>query len=102
MMQLGVCLAVEAGLTVCAVIHDAILIEAPLDRLEADAEKLAECMRLASRQTLGGFEVGVDIKLLRHPKRYVDDRDVNEETGKRIWWEKMMRFLKKAERRAEK
>jgi hypothetical protein len=53
---------------------------------------------LASRQTLGGFEVGVDTKLIKYPKRYVDDRDVDEKTGERIWWAKMMRFLKEAER----
>jgi hypothetical protein len=40
----GVCLAVEAGLQICAVIHDAISLEAPLDRLEADAEKLVGCI----------------------------------------------------------
>ena len=79
-------------------IHDAIVIEAPLDRLEADASKLAECMRLASRQVLDRFEIRVDTKLIRYPQRYVDDRDVDQDTGKRIWWARMMRLLGKTER----
>jgi DNA polymerase-1 len=34
MLRLACCLATEAGIRVCAPVHDAILIEAPLEELD--------------------------------------------------------------------
>ena len=36
MLRLACCLATERGIEVCAPVHDAVLICAPLDRLEDD------------------------------------------------------------------
>jgi hypothetical protein len=36
MLRLACCLATERGIEVCAPVHDAILICAPLDRLDDD------------------------------------------------------------------
>ena len=40
MLRLASCLATEAGIKVCAPIRDALLIEAPVDRIETDVERL--------------------------------------------------------------
>lgn len=42
---LACCLATEAGVEVCAPVHDAVLICAPVDRLDADVERMQEAMR---------------------------------------------------------
>jgi hypothetical protein len=62
--------ATEAGLTVAAPVHDAMLIEAPLDRLEADVEAMRAIMEQASACVTGGLTVRVDADLVRYPARY--------------------------------
>jgi DNA polymerase-1 len=93
MMRLAACLATERGIEVCAPVHDAFLICAPLDRLEADVERMRACMAEASRVVLNGFELATDCPdkvdergepvkfphIIRHPERYMDER------GKKMW-----------------
>jgi hypothetical protein len=75
MMRLGLSMAVEAGLKVCAPIHDALLLEAPIDEIEDQAAKLAEIMGDASELVLGpGKRCRSDIKITRHPDRFDDER----------------------------
>jgi DNA polymerase-1 len=79
MLRLACCLATERGIKVVAPIHDAIMIEAPLDRLEAEVARAQAAMAEASRVVLDGFELRSDVKLIRHPDRYQDPR------GQRMW-----------------
>lgn len=79
MLRLGCCLATERGVRVCAPVHDAILIEAPLDRLEETIAAAREAMAEASAAVLGGPRLRSDVKLVRHPDRYRDER------GQRMW-----------------
>jgi DNA polymerase-1 len=79
MLRLACCLSTERGVSVCAPVHDAILIEAPLDRLEKDAALTQEAMREASAAVLGGFELRSDAKLVRWPEHYTDER------GEAMW-----------------
>jgi len=79
MLRLACCLATERGLAVCAPVHDAILIEAPLDKIDEHAAALQACMREASRVVLVGLELGNDAKIVRWPERYADKR------GKVMW-----------------
>src|SRR5262249_49901688 len=72
MMRLAACLATERGIEVCAPVHDAFLICAPLDHLEADVTTVRECLAEASRVVLDGFELSTDATLVRHPDRYND------------------------------
>jgi DNA polymerase I len=81
MLRLACCLGIEQGLELCAPIHDAILICSPLDRLEADVERMRAAMAEASRVVLNGFEVRTDGKLVRYPDHYNDPR------GERMWQE---------------
>ena len=74
MLRLACCLATEAGLTVCAPVHDAILLEAPIDRLDHDTNQLRHLMQEAGSAVLDGFEVRTDAEIIRYPDRYADGR----------------------------
>ena len=76
MLRLACCLATERGIQVCAPVHDAVLICAPLDRLEADIAGMRAAMAEASRIVLNGFELGTDVAVVRYPDRYSDKRGV--------------------------
>jgi hypothetical protein len=76
MLRLACCLATERGIRVCAPIHDAILIEPPMDEIEGAVACLQACMAEASRIVLAGFELGSDATIVRWPDRYMDDRGV--------------------------
>jgi len=90
MLRLACCLATEQGIEVCAPVHDAVLICAPLDRLEADIAEMQDIMREASRIVLNGFELGTDATVVRHPDRYMDER------GK-VMWQRVMQLMNRAE-----
>src|SRR5262249_37726702 len=72
MLRLACCYATEAGIEVCAPIHDAILICAPLDRLEHDIAATRSAMAAASRAVLDGEELQTDVAITRYPDRYMD------------------------------
>jgi hypothetical protein len=74
MLRLACCLTTEAGVEVVAPVHDALLIHAPLEELEARAEQTQELMRQASRIVLSGFELRSDVKFIRWPERFEDER----------------------------
>jgi DNA polymerase family A len=79
-LRLACCLATEAGVDVAAPVHDALLIVAPIDRLERDIEITREAMAEASRQLFDGAEIRTDdAKAVLFPDRYVDGR------GKNVW-----------------
>jgi DNA polymerase-1 len=48
MLRLAICLATEAGLKICAPIHDALLIEAPIDQIDKHIAALKSIMIEAS------------------------------------------------------
>jgi hypothetical protein len=79
MMRIAACLGTEAGVGIGAVIHDAFLVCAPLERLEEDIAKMRQAMADASRAVLSGFEIGTDVSITRFPDRYMDSR------GKVMW-----------------
>ncbi len=79
MLRLACCLVTEAGITVCAPIHDALLIEAPLDQLDAHIQKTQALMAEASSIVLDGFALRSDVDIVRYPERYRDER------GTQMW-----------------
>jgi DNA polymerase-1 len=84
MLRLACCLATERGVGVCAPVHDAILIEAPLEELDAAVAAAQAAMSDASAVVLGGFRLRSDAKVIRDPDRYEDER------GQAMWrtvWE---------------
>lgn len=74
MMRIAACLATERGVEVCAPVHDAFLICAPIDRIEDDIAKMRAAMVEAARAVLNGFELRVDVHVVKFPDRYMDPR----------------------------
>lgn len=62
----------EAGVKICAPVHDAILIEAPRHVLHEHVELSKSIMQQACRDLLGGQACRVDAALIEPPGRYMD------------------------------
>jgi hypothetical protein len=86
MLRIASILLTEAGIRVCAPVHDALLIEAPLGELDEAVATTKSFMKEASRIVLGGFELGSDVKEVRYPDRYMDKRGV-------VMWDKVMALI---------
>ncbi len=74
MLRLACCLLTERGIAVCCPVHDAVLIEASVERIEETVTDAQASMREASELVLGGFALRTDAKIVRHPDRYMDTR----------------------------
>ncbi len=74
MLRLACIAITEQGVEVCAPVHDALLIEAPLGRLQEAISTTQQAMQRASAAVLGGFELRTDATVVRYPDRYMDDR----------------------------
>jgi DNA polymerase-1 len=86
MLRIASILLTEAGIRVCAPVHDALLIEAPLEALDQAIATTKSLMLEASRIVLDGFELGSDVKEVRYPDRYMDKRGV-------VMWNKVMKLI---------
>jgi DNA polymerase I-like protein with 3'-5' exonuclease and polymerase domains len=85
-LRIACILANRRGIRLLAPVHDAVLIEAPIDRIEADVALTREIMRRASRIVLnadadGIHELRTDYTIIRYPDSYSDKR------GAKIWAE---------------
>jgi hypothetical protein len=69
----------QLGLPVIAPVHDALLLEVVLDRLEQDKVRAIYCLERASRRLLRGFTLRVDAKTVLPGERFTDAR------GERAW-----------------
>ncbi len=74
MLRLACCLATERGVRVCAPLHDALLIEAPLEAFNAAIARTQQAMAEASQLVLDGFALRSDVQRVCYPERYSDDR----------------------------
>jgi hypothetical protein len=92
MLRLACCIGTERGIEICAPVHDAMLICAPLDRLDADVTRLQQAMAEASRIVLDGFELGTDAKIVRYPDRYMDERGT-------VMWDRVMKLIDEQQQR---
>ena len=88
MLRLACCLATERGVEVCSPVHDAVLICAPLERLEADIERMQAAMTEASRIVLCGFQLRTDVMRVHHPDRFRDPRGTE-------MWDKVIGLINK-------
>jgi DNA polymerase I len=94
MLRVACIATTEAGIRVCAPVHDAILIEAPLEDLDHAVAETQRLMQRASSTILDGFELRSDVHLVRYPDRYMD------EAGAEMW-ERVMEILGRLERADE-
>jgi hypothetical protein len=83
MLRLAACLVTEAGVDVCAPVHDALLIEADIEATDAAVSTTAHLMRRASADLLDGWEIGTDVVVIGPGERYSDPR------GIRMWTQVM-------------
>lgn len=90
MLRIACILITQAGIKICCPVHDALLIEAPLDVLDDHVRRARELMAEASRAVLDGFTVKTDVKVVRYPDRYSDPR------GERMW-ERVMGLIAEVE-----
>jgi hypothetical protein len=94
MMRLACCLATERGIRVCCPVHDALLVEGPIDEVDAIVEATKTAMREASELVLPGFPLRTDAKIVHYPDRYMDRRG-------EIMWVTVSRLLGEIEAEAE-
>ena len=86
MLRIACILSTEAGIRVCAPVHDALLIEAPLEKLDESIAMTQAFMQEASSIVLDGFELRSDVKQVLYPERYMDKRGS-------VMWDKVMKLL---------
>jgi DNA polymerase I-like protein with 3'-5' exonuclease and polymerase domains len=79
MLRLACCFATERGIEVCCPVHDALLVEGPVESIEEVVHQTQQTMAEASQLVLGGFELRSEAKIVRYPGRYSDPR------GKQMW-----------------
>jgi hypothetical protein len=74
MLRVACCLATEQGVTVCAPVHDALLVEAQAQDLADVIETTRAAMTQAARAVLAGVGVGTEVTTITWPQRYADPR----------------------------
>jgi hypothetical protein len=89
MLRMAIIGLVKAGITVCAPVHDAVLIEASIDEIDQIVKCAQSIMEDVSRVILDGFTIRTDAKIIRYPDRYSDPRGVE-------MWEKITQILKRS------
>jgi len=90
MLCLAACLATERRITVCAPIHDALLVEGEAGEISDVASATQTAMAKASRDVLGGPEIGTEVSVVAYPDRYADPRG-------QIMWERVIERLQGAQ-----
>ncbi|CAH2402689.1 DNA polymerase [Mesorhizobium escarrei] len=87
MLRLAATRIVQEEVRLCAPVHDAVLIEAPEDRIEEHVEVTRTAMIWASSMVLGGPACRVDADIYRFPDRYMDaDRGA-------VMWNRVMELI---------
>ena len=84
----------EAGIHVCAPVHDAVLIEASLADIEAAVITTQTIMREASIAVLDGVGVYSDARIIRPPSRFVEAKGTK-------MWNRVMNLLGRADAMVE-
>lgn len=97
MLRLACCFATERGITVCAPVHDALLVEAPIEQIGEVVAATQKAMADASRLVLGGFELRSEAKIFAHPERFTDPR--GEGMWAKVW--QVIEELERAEAAAK-
>jgi DNA polymerase I len=90
MLRIACCLATERGASVCAPVHDALLIEAPIDLIGDAVATTRGAMAEAAAAVLGpGVAIETDVDIVRYPDRYSDPRGL-------VMWDRVMSLLRRA------
>ncbi|QDU90501.1 DNA polymerase I, thermostable [Pirellulimonas nuda] len=79
MLRLACILATEAGISVVAPVHDALLVEGPTKSIQEVVSATRDAMARASRLVLDGFDLTTDAETITYPERY------RSEKGGALW-----------------
>ena len=71
---------------ICATVHDALLIQAPLNLIDKAVIDTKQSMEEASELILKSFRLKTDTEVIKWPDRYIDDRGAG-------MWSKIMNLL---------
>jgi hypothetical protein len=74
MLRLACISLTEAGVRVCAPVHDALLVEAADDKIDEVVAVCQQKMEQASTWVLPRFPLRTEAKVVRYPARYMDAR----------------------------
>jgi hypothetical protein len=91
-LRLACCELTEVGINVCAPVHDAVLVEGPLEDIDEIVSYTKEILGRVSRIVLGGFELKTDVVVIRYPQRV-------EQPGGSDMFHRIMRTLTEVETR---
>lgn len=78
MLRIAIILATEKNIKVCGTVHDAILIEAPTEKIDEVVAETQHLMCEASKLVLGDdFGLRTEPKIVNYPNRYIDDKGLS-------------------------
>jgi DNA polymerase I-like protein with 3'-5' exonuclease and polymerase domains len=86
MLRVAVIKAHELDVEICATVHDALLIQAPLNLIDKAALDTQQAMEEASELILKGFTLKTDTEFVKWPDSYFDERGAG-------MWSKIMKVL---------
>jgi DNA polymerase-1 len=86
MLRVAVIKADQLEVEICATVHDALLIQAPLNLIDKAALDTQQAMEEASELILNGFRLKTDTEVVKWPDRYFDERGAG-------MWKKTMKLL---------
>ena len=91
-MRLAAIAGTEAGIEVCAPVHDAFLIASPIEKINEETARMRLIMSAAG-QAVAGLPIAIDVKQVLYPDRYMDERGVK-------MWETVQALLAALKQRA--
>jgi len=86
-MRLACVLTNRRGVELIGCVHDALVIESSIEKIDEDVTITRECMRRAPRIVLNSeHELRTDATIVKYPDRYIDKRGVK-------MWDEVIRLL---------
>lgn len=79
LLRLATVFGVENHIKICALVHDAILIEGSIQEIENRVRQMKGLMERASEIVLDGFKLRSDARVIPYPERFSEPR------GKSMW-----------------
>ncbi len=86
MLRIAIMMAHDAGVTICAPVHDALLIEAHVSHIDEAVSTCRDAMKRASEVVLDGFSLETDHRVVTYPDRFGDVRGAE-------MWQQVTRLL---------
>lgn len=92
MMRIAHIELVKNGIRVCAPVHDAFLVEAPIEQIDEVVQRTQAIMGRAAKLILNGFEVRSEALVISYPQRWVQPKG-------QCLWDAAMEFVEAQEYR---